>query len=76
MTNMVFAPFGSLAFYLAPVGWVEPFYWALSVACRQRYRAMYGTVSRPAAATHLSDFHISPPDLLAALARCDFQATH
>ncbi len=60
MTNTIFAPDDATLVYLAPAGWLEPFYWDLANARRQRYRVLYGrslTTNRPA---HEADFLINP----------------
>jgi capsular polysaccharide biosynthesis protein len=60
MTNAIFAPDHATLIYLAPAGWIEPFYWDLANARRQRYRVLYGrslTTNRP---PHESDFLIDP----------------
>ena len=42
MTNTMFSPPGAAIGYLAPSGWVEPFYWDLAAARGHRYAACYG----------------------------------
>jgi capsular polysaccharide biosynthesis protein len=60
MTNAIFAPDDAMLIHLAPEGWIEPFYWDLATARRQRYRVLYGrslTTNRP---PHEADFIINP----------------
>ena len=67
MTNTLFSPAGADFLYLAPRGWVEPFYWDLAIARQQSYRVLYGETLTPGVASHASDFRIDPERLSAAL---------
>ncbi|WP_162233698.1 glycosyltransferase family 61 protein [Sphingomonas sp. Leaf17] len=67
MTNTMFAPAAAKLVYLAPAGWIEPFYWDLSLARRQSYRAVYGPVTQQGRPVHDSDFAVSLDAVLAAI---------
>ena len=68
MTNTLFAPESATLLYLAPRGWIEPFYWDLALARKQGYRALYGEALTQGAETHASDFRIDAARLAATVA--------
>ncbi|MFD1950053.1 glycosyltransferase family 61 protein [Sphingomonas arantia] len=65
MTNTMFCRSTTSIIYLAPNGWVEPFYLDLSSACGIQYRVLYDDVMRSDKPPHLSDFQV-PVDVLAS----------
>ena len=67
MTNTMFCGRDTTLIYLAPNGWIEPFYWDLALARKQNYRALYGQVTTPNVPTHTADFVIAKDELLALL---------
>lgn len=67
MTNTLFCRPTTTLIYLAPSGWIEPFYWDLSVVRGQYYRVLFGDVSDPSVAPHRSDFSIDPDALETAI---------
>lgn len=67
MTNTLFCPATTSVLYLAPTGWIEPFYWDLATVRGHRYRVLYGDVLDDAAAPHERAFTISLPLLSAAI---------
>lgn len=60
MTNTLFCRPATTLVYLAPGGWIEPFYLDLSVVRGQYYRVLFGDVADPTVPPHLSDFRIDP----------------
>ena len=71
MTNTVFAPPGAKLLYLAPQGWVEPFYWDLAAVRGHDYSVLFGPVADTAQPAHLSRFSIDLAHLDRALAQLD-----
>ncbi|WP_170318409.1 glycosyltransferase family 61 protein [Sphingomonas sp. PAMC 26621] len=67
MTNTMFCRPSTTVIYLAPSGWIEPFYWDLAVVRGQYYRVLYGDVADPTVPAHRSDFSIVPAALQMAL---------
>jgi len=67
MTNTLFCRPSTTLIYLAPSGWIEPFYWDLSVVRGQYYRVIYGEVTDPAVPPHRSNFTIRPDILQRAI---------
>lgn len=67
MTNTMFSRPSTTLIYLAPSGWIEPFYWDLAVVRGQYYRVLYGDVADTSVAPHRSNFRIDPHSLRAAL---------
>jgi capsular polysaccharide biosynthesis protein len=59
MTNTLFCPPQSTMIYLAPLGWVEPFYWDLARVSEHGYHVVYGQTERSAAPPHQRAFEIS-----------------
>ena len=68
MTNTMFCTPGTTLLYLAPRGWVEPFYWDLAAVCGQDYVVQYGTPSNRHAEAHRDDFTIDIISLETAIA--------
>ena len=68
MTNTIFASATAHLVYLAPAGWIEPFYWDLALARGQHYQAVYGKVMTPDRLISEAEFVVSPDAVLAALA--------
>ena len=60
MTNTLFCRPSTTLIYLAPTGWIEPFYWDLSVVRGHYYRVIYGDVTDTTVAAHRSNFTIDP----------------
>ena len=60
MTNTLFCRPGTTLIYLAPSGWMEPFYWDLSAVRGQYYRVLFGSVTDTTVSPHCSDFAIDP----------------
>jgi hypothetical protein len=60
MTNTVFCRPSTTLIYLAPSGWIEPFYWDLAVVRGQYYRVLFGDVTDPLILAHRSDFTVDP----------------
>lgn len=58
MTNVMFCRPTTTTVYLAPTGWIEPFYWDLSVVRGHHYRVLFGDVPDPEVPAHQSDFTI------------------
>ncbi len=58
MTNTIFCRPTSTLIYLAPRGWIEPFYWDLASVRGHHYRVLYGDVIDPNVAPHQSNFTI------------------
>ncbi len=67
MTNTLFCPATTSILYLAPSGWIEPFYWDLAAVRGHQYRVLYGAVTDVDAASHERAFSISLPLLSAAI---------
>lgn len=67
MTNTIFAAPGARLLYLAPQGWVEPFYWDLAAVRGHRYSACYGPIVEAGQPAHLSQFSIGMDQLDLAL---------
>lgn len=67
MTNLMFCQPDVQTVFLAPSGWVEPFYWTLCSSLGLSTACVYGpadTVDKPA---HLADFDICPRELAAII---------
>lgn len=65
MTNTLFCAQGTDLLYLAPQGWIEPFYWDLSTTLDQRYHVLYGAVSaEDPSPSHLKNCEIDLSDVL------------
>lgn len=69
MTNTLFCPPGTPVVYLAPEGWLEPFYWDLAAVIGHKYACIYG--ARPQRAgnadtepPHLGQFRVDIAELL------------
>ncbi|WP_174279697.1 glycosyltransferase family 61 protein [Sphingomonas bacterium] len=67
MTNTMFCRPTTTLVYLAPTGWIEPFYWDLSVVRGHYYRVLFGKVTDDTVPPHRSDFTIDPDALRDAL---------
>jgi len=67
MTNTLFCRPSTTLIYLAPSGWIEPFYWDLSVVRGQYYRVLYGDVTDTTVPPHLSNFTIDSEALQRAI---------
>jgi hypothetical protein len=67
MTNTLFCRPATTLIYLAPAGWIEPFYWDLSVVRGHYYRVLFGDVTDRLAPPHRSDFTIEPAALKGAI---------
>lgn len=67
MANTIFAAPGTKLLYLAPQGWVEPFYWDLAAVRGHRYSVCYGPVVETGQPAHLSQFSIGMDQLDLAL---------
>ena len=65
MTNTLFCRPGTRVLYLAPEGWLEPFYWDLAAARGHAYAACYGQAGE--GEPHFSPFAVTPRDLERAL---------
>lgn len=68
MTNTMFCPPTATILYLAPWGWIEPFYWDLAAVRGHRYRVLYGAVTAHGIPAHERAFDIDPTALSQALA--------
>jgi len=66
MTNTLFCRPASMAIYLAPFGWIEPFYWDLAVARGHDYRVLYCDPIDASVPAHQGDFSV-PIDILTAM---------
>jgi len=62
MVNTMFAPATARLFYLAPEGFVDPWYWDLAAVNGQSYSVCYGTPWKPEA-PNFSSFRIEPDQL-------------
>jgi len=58
MTNTVFSRPGTGVGYLAPDGWVEPFYWDLAAVRGHRYAACYGRCTSSPEVPWKANYHI------------------
>jgi len=67
MCNTVFCAQGSRLIYLAPLGWLEPFYWDLAASCGHRYAACYGRATDPDVEPHESNYEITPGQVASIL---------
>ena len=67
MTNTMFCAPGTKLLYLAPRGWVEPFYWDLAAVCSHEYIVQYGPPAKLTAEAHRDDFTIDAASLAATL---------
>ncbi|MET3713213.1 capsular polysaccharide biosynthesis protein [Sphingomonas trueperi] len=67
MTNTVFCPPASTIVYLAPWGWIEPFYWDLAAVRGHRYKVLYGAVADHSVPAHERAFTIDVDALARAL---------
>ncbi|MDR6116750.1 MULTISPECIES: glycosyltransferase family 61 protein [unclassified Sphingomonas] len=67
MTNTLFCRPTTTVIHLAPAGWIEPFYWDLSVVRGHHYRVLFGEVTDPTLPPHRSDFTIAPDALKQAI---------
>ena len=63
MTNCVFAPEGTPTVYLAPAGWMEPFYWDLAAIRAHRYVVCFGQAAEGDAPVHMRSYAIDPAEL-------------
>ncbi len=59
MTNTVFCRPTTTMLYLAPAGWIEPFYFDLAMTRGHEYQVLYGPVADPEVPPHQSDFVVS-----------------
>ena len=59
MTNTVFSGAGTGVGYLAPNGWIEPFYWDLAAVRGHRYAACYGETAGGADVPWKANYSIS-----------------
>lgn len=71
MTNTVFCRPTTTTLYLAPVGWIEPFYFDLAMTRGHDYRVIYGPVTDPDVPPHQSDFTVAIDELEALLDSLD-----
>ena len=60
MTNTLFCRPTTTLIYLAPSGWIEPFYLDLSIVRGQYYRVIFGDVTNCSVPPHLSNFTVDP----------------
>jgi capsular polysaccharide biosynthesis protein len=67
MCNTIVSKEGTSVILLAPVGWVEPFYWDLASVLRHKYTAVYGMRSMKSEIAHFDNFTIEPEALRDAL---------
>lgn len=58
MASTVVCPVGTKITHLAPLGWVEPFYWDLSAVMGHKYSVIYGDVESIKSNPHLQDFTV------------------
>jgi hypothetical protein len=65
MTNTLFCRPGARVLYLAPEGWLEPFYWDLAAVRGHAYGACYGQAGE--GEPHLAPFAVAARDLERAL---------
>ena len=63
MTNCVFAPPGAKLLYLAPAGWLEPFYWDLAAVCGHDYSVLFGVPTSRGVVAHMAPFSIDTSEL-------------
>jgi hypothetical protein len=68
MTNTTFCAPNTDVIYLAPEGWMEPFYWDLANVVKQRYHVIYGINQKNHLQPHEKFFEI-PLDSLESLLR-------
>lgn len=69
MTNTIFCAPGTDVVYLAPEGWVEPFYWDMAEVLGHNYHVCYGPIVDTGAPPHKSDFSIPENRLRSILDR-------
>ncbi|MBK3734755.1 DUF563 domain-containing protein [Azospirillum brasilense] len=69
MTNAVFCPPNAKILYLAPNGWVEPFYWDLAAMRGQPYNALFGATVGSCDMIHHASFEVELDHLRAWLER-------
>lgn len=67
MTNTLFCRPTTTTLYLAPAGWIEPFYFDLAMTRGHEYQVLYGPVVNPEVPPHQSDFSVSIQALAAWL---------
>lgn len=67
VVNTVFCAPTTKILYLAPSGWMEPFYWDLAAVLRHKYIVVYGARENLRAEPFLDDFSIDPVHLRDAL---------
>jgi len=67
MCNSIFAEKGTNLVYLAPDGWIEPFYWDLASALGHTYSALYGNRAHINPSPPFDDFSIEAERLEALL---------
>lgn len=67
MTNTLFCRPATTIIYLAPSGWIEPFYWDLSVVRGHYYRVLFGNVVDQTVPPHCSNFTIDTDALIRAI---------
>ena len=63
MTNTIFCPQGTRVGYLAPSGWIEPFFWDLAATLKHPYAVAFGKGRDLSLPAHERDFELSPIDL-------------
>ncbi len=71
MTNTLFCPAGCRVGYLAPEGWVEPFYWDLASVMGHPYFALFGGGVSPELPPHLNSFAVGADDVARFLERIE-----
>ncbi|AQS88911.1 hypothetical protein AA101099_2107 [Neoasaia chiangmaiensis NBRC 101099] len=69
MTNLAFARPGAKVIFLAPDGWIEPFFWDLAALRGLRYAALYGATEKNDLPPHLRSYWIGIEPLMALLER-------
>jgi hypothetical protein len=67
MTNTVFLAAGARVTYLAPDGWVEPFFWDLASVMGHDYRCLFGASVAKEMPSYMWDFEIDIPRLKESL---------
>ena len=68
MTNTVFCRPGARLLYLAPQGWLEPFYWDLAAVGGHAYSAIFGATADAPAEVHKASFSVDEGELVRMLA--------
>lgn len=67
MCNTVFSPKGTKLVYLAPNGWVEPFYWDLACLMDHEYTVLYGERAQSVSDASFDDFLVDVAQLSSIL---------